>query len=305
MDAMPDVMSRMPDGTPGEAGATPEALLARLDAGARHVATPCGEGTMAWRVWGRGGATPLVLLHGGSGSWRHWARNIEELSADRMVLCPDLPGLGDSAMPPPAESPAPVAALVRAGLAQVLAEVLGADAAYHLCGFSFGALLSGHIAAEAGPALRSVTLVGAGALGLPRQITPLVKVRSETGEARVAAHRHNLASLMFADPARIDPLALAIQEANSVAARFRSRGFASTTSLKDAIARSQAPVALLYGERDAIAWPEIPSRFAALHAVQPEAWTGVIPGAGHWVAYEAAASFNAMLADMLDRRFGG
>ncbi|MDB5374705.1 MAG: Pimeloyl-ACP methyl ester carboxylesterase [Belnapia sp.] len=287
---MHDVLSRVVE--------APAASLARIDGAARRLGTPCGDGEMAWRVWGKG--RPLVLLHGGSGSWRHWARNVEALAVDRMVVCPDLPGLGESAMPPPAESPAPVAALVRQGLAAVI----GADTTYDLCGFSFGSLLAGHIAAEAGPELRSVTLVGAGALGLPRQITPLVKVRSEVGEARVAAHRHNLASLMFADPAAIDPLALAIQEANSVAARFRSRGFASTTSLKDAIARCTAPVALLYGERDAIAWPEVELRFAALREVQPTAWTGVIPGAGHWVAYEAAASFNALLADMLRRRLG-
>ena len=99
-------------------------------------------------------------------------------------------------------------------------------------------------------------------------------MRSEEGEARIAAHRHNLAALMFADPAGIDPLALAVQEGQYPAARFRSRGFASTTSLKDAIARTTAPVALLYGERDAIAWPEVDLRFAALREVQPEAWTG-------------------------------
>ncbi len=279
-------------------------LLARLAASARRIETPCGEGRMVWRLWGEpkggtGPATPLVLLHGGSGSWRHWARNIEPLSRDRLVVCPDLPGLGDSDMPPPAESPAPVAAILRAGLADILGR-----GRYDLCGFSFGALLAGHLAAQADERLRSVTLVGAGALGLPRQITPLRKVRSETGEARLAAHRHNLATLMFADPACIDALALAIQEANTVAARFRSRGFASTTSLKDAIARARAPVALLYGERDAIAFPEIGRRFAALREVQPEAWTGLIPGAGHWVAYEAAESFNAMLGEMLARRLG-
>lgn len=287
---MHDLLSRTPE--------APEALLARIDAAARRIETPCGEGSMVWRVWGDG--PPLVLLHGGSGSWRHWVRNVEPLARGRRVICPDLPGLGESAMPPPAESPAPVAAVVRAGLT----EVLGAGTRYDLCGFSFGALLAGHIAAQAGGELRSVTLVGAGALGLRRQITTLVKVRSEEGEARIAAHRHNLAALMFADPAGIDPLALAVQEANTVAARFRSRGFASTTSLKDAIARTTAPVALLYGEHDAIAWPEVDQRFAALREVQPEAWTGLIPGAGHWVAYEAAAAFNAMLSEMLQRRLG-
>ncbi|MFC7541606.1 alpha/beta fold hydrolase [Siccirubricoccus deserti] len=135
-------------------------------------------------------------------------------------------------------------------------------------------------------------------------MTELVKVRTVEGEARIAAHRHNLASLMFADPAGIDPLALVIQEWNTQHARFRSRGFASTTSLKDAVAKARAPVALLYGERDAIAWPEVELRFVALREVQPEAWTGIIPGAGHWVAYEAAAAFNAMLLDMLARRIG-
>ena len=150
---------------------------------------------MVWRSWGEG--EPLVLLHGGSGSWRHWVRNIGPLSRRRMVVCPDLPGLGESAMPPAAEGPAPIAAVVREGLRQVLGE----GRAYDLCGFSFGALLAGHIAAQAGPELRSVTLVGAGALGLPRPRTELLKVRDKTGEARVAAHRHNLATLMLADPA--------------------------------------------------------------------------------------------------------
>ncbi|WP_149538752.1 alpha/beta fold hydrolase [Siccirubricoccus phaeus] len=279
-----------------------EARLARLDAAAERRETPCGEGSMVWRLWGSPGGPlpPLVLLHGGSGSWRHWIRNIEALSARRLLICPDLPGLGESAMPHPADNPGPVAAEVRAGLTALLGE----GTRYDLCGFSFGALLSGHISAQAGPELRSLTLVGAGALGLPRQVTELVKVRTVQGEARIAAHRHNLASLMFADPAGIDDLALTIQEWNTQHARFRSRGFASTSSLKDAVARARCPVALLYGERDAIAWPEVEKRFVALREVQPEAWTGVIPGAGHWVAYEAANAFNAMLDEMLQRRFG-
>ena len=276
----------------------PEAMLARLEASARRFETPCGDGTMAWHIWGEG--EPLVLLHGGSGSWRHWARNVGPLSQHRMVVCPDIPGLGDSALPPPADSPAPVAAVIRAGIGQVL----GAATRYDLCGFSFGALLSGHVAAQAGAELRSVTLVGAGALGLKRQVTELTRVRSLEGEARIAAHRHNLAALMFADPANIDALSLVIQEWNTRRARFQSRGFASSTSLRDSVAQARCPVALLYGERDAIAWPEVELRFEALRSVQPEAWTGVIPGAGHWVAYEAAETFNAMLLDMLRRRIG-
>jgi pimeloyl-ACP methyl ester carboxylesterase len=288
--------------TPPSPPEAPDAVLAALEARARRHETPCGDGAVVWREWGPpdgGDERPLVLFHGGSGSWRHWVRNIERLSAHRRLLCPDLPGLGQSAMAPRADSPAPIAAVVRAGLASVLG---GAGAPYDLAGFSFGALVAGHVAAEAGPELRSLTLVGAASLGLGRPRTELVTVRDKEGEERVAAHRHNLAVLMFADPARIDGLALRVQELNTGEARFRSRGFAGSALLREAVARARAPVALVYGERDAIAWPEVEARFAALRSVQPDAWTGMVPGAGHWVAYEAAPAFDAMLLDMLDRR---
>lgn len=275
-----------------------EDFLARLERGARRSETPCGEGAMAWREWGDG--EPLVLFHGGSGSWRHWALNIEPLARHRRLVVPDLPGLGESAMPPPVDSPAPIAAILRRGIAQVLGE----GTRYDLCGFSYGALLAGHVSAQAGEELRSVTLVGAGALGVPRQPTELLRVRDKQGEARVDAHKHNLRTLMLWREESIDALALVIQEYNTVNGRFRSRGFAHTTSLKDAVGSATAPVALLYGERDAIAYPEVQKRFAALLEVAPDAWTGVIPGAGHWAAYEAPATFNAMLLEMLRRRVG-
>jgi pimeloyl-ACP methyl ester carboxylesterase len=60
--------------------------------------SPCGVGHMVWHVWGEG--RPLLLLHGGSGSWTHWVRNIDSLvAAGYQVVAPDLPGFGDSAQP--------------------------------------------------------------------------------------------------------------------------------------------------------------------------------------------------------------
>jgi pimeloyl-ACP methyl ester carboxylesterase len=270
--------------------------LARLDAAATRHETPCGDGAMVWRNWGAG--EPLVLLHGGTGSWRHWVRNVEALACDRRVLAPDLPGLGESALPPPVQDPGEIAAIVAAGLDRLL----GVGARYDIAGFSFGALVSGHVAAREGRRLRSVTIVGAGALGVPRQPTPLVKVRDKAGEARVEAHRANLSALMLADPSRIDALALAIQEWNTVHARFKSRGFAHTTSLRDALARAEAPLNAIWGERDAIAWPHVADRVAVIRALRPDANVAVIPGAGHWVAYEAAEQFNTTLDGMLHAR---
>ena len=57
----------------------PAALLASFEARARRVETPCGEGSLVWRIWGDG--PPLVLGHGGQGAWSHWIRNIDALAA--------------------------------------------------------------------------------------------------------------------------------------------------------------------------------------------------------------------------------
>jgi pimeloyl-ACP methyl ester carboxylesterase len=257
--------------------------------------TRCGAGSLVWRAWGSGPA--LVLLHGGSGSWRHWLRNIAFFARDRRVICPDLPGLGDSDMPPEPASPESIAALLRDGLDQVLPP--GGD--YDLAGFSFGALCSGHLAALDGERCRSLTIVGAGALGFVRSPTELVKVRHLEGADRDAANRHNLAELMFADASRIDEVALAMQDLHTRRARFRSRGWANSDSLKQAILRSRAPLGAIYGEQDAIARPHVQLRLDLVREMRAGARTELIPGAGHWVAYEAADAFNAALARVLSR----
>lgn len=68
------------------------AAVGALNRAARKVETPCGDGPMVWRVWGAG--EPLVLLHGGTGSWTHWIRSIPRLSGHYQLWVPDLPGLG-------------------------------------------------------------------------------------------------------------------------------------------------------------------------------------------------------------------
>jgi 2-hydroxy-6-oxonona-2,4-dienedioate hydrolase len=78
-------------------------LIECLRAQATRRETPCGAGATVWHVWGdaRPGQPPVVLFHGGSGSWTHWVRNIQPLvAAGRQVIAADLPGFGDSASPP-------------------------------------------------------------------------------------------------------------------------------------------------------------------------------------------------------------
>ena len=275
--------------------ADPAAFVDALARTARKVRTPCGDGTMVWRVWGAG--EPLVLFHGGSGSWTHWIRNIPELSRHYELWVADIPGLGDSAMPPQPWVPATIADVVVAGLA----EVLPAPARPRLAGFSFGGQVAGLAAARMGERVRSLTLIGVAALGLradPRE--PFAKVRTGMSAAEIAAVYHqNLAVLMFADPGNIDALAIHLQAENIERARFRSRPFAPTDNLARALAEVTAPVSTIWGTRDIIAKPSIESRLEILRRHHPELAVRLIEGAGHWAAYEAADRFNAALLELL------
>jgi 2-hydroxy-6-oxonona-2,4-dienedioate hydrolase len=273
----------------------PQDIVARLNGASRRVETPCGAGTMVWRCWGDG--EPLVLLHGGYGSWTHWLRNIEALAANRTVIAPDLPGLGDSASPPEPISPESLADIIGTGLATVL----GARGPANLVGFSFGGLLSGHVAARHGALVKSLILVGPGGLGPPRgSVATLKRVpKSSTRDEFAAVQRENLGVLMLADSARIDDLAVHLQVENVTRGRVRSPPMGRTDTLRHTLPAIRCRLDAIWGEKDVTLGPNIEQRRALIREAHPNAHVATIPGAGHWVQYEAAAAFNALLAEWL------
>jgi pimeloyl-ACP methyl ester carboxylesterase len=270
-----------------------EAPVRRLDAAARRSESPCGEGSMVWRSWGTGPA--LVLLHGGAGSWRHWVHTVPAFSDQYLVVAPDLPGLGESADPPPSSDMATIAAIVAAGIDKVL----GPQTPYDLVGFSFGASVGGHVSLLHGERVRSLTLLGAGGLVRPRIPMTLERVRDKTGEARVQAHRTNLQRTIIADPACIDDLALAIQEWNVSRTRLDTPALIKLRPLAVSLPQLRIPVNAIWGERDQIAYYTLDDRTAALRVLRPGIEPHIIPSAGHWAAYEAPEAFNTMLAELL------
>jgi 2-hydroxy-6-oxonona-2,4-dienedioate hydrolase len=260
---------------------------------AQRIETPCGAGTMVWRVWGSG--PPLILLHGGYGSWTHWIRNVLVLARRFTVIAPDLPGLGESSTPPEPHTAEGLAAIIVEGLDIVLSK----DAAPHIAGFSFGGVLGGHVAAQLGDRLRALTVVGSNGLGLVRQPTALQRVPAgASAEEALAVHRHNLGALMIADPAKIDELAVYIQSQNAPRGRVRSRRFSRADTLARALPLVKARLDGIWGARDATAYPHLDERARVLRSFQPGARFEVIAGAGHWVQYEAAERFNPLLAEI-------
>jgi pimeloyl-ACP methyl ester carboxylesterase len=271
------------------------AEVGALEARGETRRTPCGAGHMVWHIWGEG--TPLVLLHGGYGSWTHWVRNVEKLGRHYRVLAADIPGLGDSDAPPSPYTADSIAAIVAEGLASLI----GGDEAVHLAGFSFGGLIGGHVADRMGARIKNLVLIGSGGTGIPRQApVELVKWHLRTGEAaQREAHRENLAILMIADPGNIDEFAVDLQVRNAARARTKSRPLSRNPTLLTALPRVTARLSGIWGERDITARGILEDTRLLLQSFQPAARFTVIPEAGHWVQYEAAEAFNATLLNHL------
>jgi 2-hydroxy-6-oxonona-2,4-dienedioate hydrolase len=269
--------------------------LARTGQAARRLEVPCGDGMMVWRRWGEG--EPVVLLHGGSGSWNHWVRNIAALvGAGRQVWIPDLPGFGESARPPGGGDAVAVPAPLEASL-----RVLLGDAAVDLVGFSFGGMVGGLLAAQNPDRVRRLVLVGAPALGIApaRRLVLRAWSHLEAGEAFDAVQRANLATLMLAKPESIDELALAVQALNLPRDRMKMRRISRTDILKRTLPQVRGPVYAIWGAEDALYQGVQEQLEPALRQAPEFQWLRSIPQAGHWVQYEAAGEFNRALSAAL------
>lgn len=261
------------------------ARLQRLDAGGCRT---------AWCRFGDG--PPLVLLHGGHGSWLHWVRNVEALcNAGHEVLLPDMPGFGDSdALAGDAHAEDRLDRLV-AVLEAALDELLGAATPFDLAGFSFGGLVASHLAAGRLRVRRLALLGPAGHGSRRRPRAELQDWRVPDPAVRRAALRHNLEAHLIADASRVDDLALAVHEAACQRTRFRSKEIALAASLPAVLARSRMPVLTLFGEHDVTATPE--DAVPLLVRAGPRRQGAVVPDAGHWVQFEQADAVNRRLGD--------
>jgi len=276
-------------------GETPAACIDRIRADGERRTTPCGDGDVVWHVFGEGPA--LVLIHGGSGSWNHWIRNIPVLARHFRLYLPDLPGHGESAMAPGDVSGPNVAA----PLAEGLDELLASGETYSVAGFSFGGIIGGCLSAREKDRVENLVVCGSNGLGLDRApLSGFKHWRGVEDPAELAdAHRTNLGILMLADPASVDELAVHMQALNVPRARMKSRLIAVTDVLRDKLPQVTARLHGIWGARDAYAAPYMQERIALFRSIQPGCEFRVIPGAGHWVMYEQAAAFNANLLDVL------
>ncbi len=304
------------EGSEGAGTAAAAAELHRLERLAtRHDAVVDGR-RIAWRRLGEG--PPLVLLHGGHGSWLHWVRNLEAWSQAHTVWVPDMPGYGDS---DDAAGPA-LDDLVDA-LAASLESLIGPQTPFALAGFSFGGVVASAWAgrrsqadAASGapidatsnaklngpghPRVGALVLLGSGGHGGSRRPRGPLRAWQDLplhSPPWVDTMRHNLLMHMLHAEASVDALALAVHGRACLGTRFRSKAIARAPGTRAAIDAFGGPVLLIWGEHDITA---VPAEAAALLASpHPGSATQVIGGAGHWVQYEQAEAVNRQVADWL------
>jgi pimeloyl-ACP methyl ester carboxylesterase len=272
--------------------------VSRLEGLATRSVTPAGAGSVVWRSWGEG--LPLVLLHGASGSWTHWIRNILPLAARFRVLVPDMPGFGDSDAPPEPHTADGLADLLAASLDVMLPP----PARFDLAGFSFGGIIGGLVAARLGRRISTLVLLGTGGLGLPPgSPRRLARIESAMSSEEIrGVHRANLLTLMLAGPESADDLAVSLQIENLRRSRFKSGTIPQSDALLRALPAIRARIAAIWGEHDAFIDGRLDECRRVLASAPQDLDLRVIEGAGHWVTYEAADRVNAALFELLARR---
>lgn len=268
---------------------------------AQRVEHPHAAGAVVLHHWVANvpnGQAPVVLFHGGSGSWTHWVRSIGTLTeAGHDVWAVDLPGFGDSA---------PLPGVIDAdGMLPGLAQVLEAQfplQAVRLVGFSFGGMTAGMLAAASPQLVQQLVVVGAPGIGLTDKHPFRLKGwrHLEDAKAQLAHHVFNLGALMLHDASGIDRDTVALHVHNVRRDRLPRRRISSTDILVRSLAQVECPVAAIYGAQDAL-YPGTLDQVEAHMAAAARQWQGLqrVAGAGHWVQYEQPAAFHAVLLPLL------
>jgi 2-hydroxy-6-oxonona-2,4-dienedioate hydrolase len=249
-------------------------------------------GGLSVRTWGKG--EPVVLLHGGMGSWRHWIRNLDALAACFTVHAVDLPGCGDSDSVPRDIPDDDYVTLVEEAVGRI-----GGDRPFGFGGFSFGGILSAMVAARMGARIRKLSLVSPGGFGKTPKPLDLRKIPPDADgiEGVRDVLRHNLKVMMLADPATVTEEAVDLHYTNVRRCRFDGRRFSTGSRMTEMLGRIVCPVQTVWGERDALPHPDVHARVALCREAVPGIRVDIVPGAGHWVQYEAPEPVNRALLD--------
>jgi pimeloyl-ACP methyl ester carboxylesterase len=224
-----------------------------------------------------GAGTPVVLLHGLSGSSRWWSRNVQALAEKHLVAAVDLVGFGHNrrffGLPLFLPSFAETTSLLARWL-----ETFGEPV--HLIGHSMGGQIAIALTSERPDLVRSLILVNAA--GMPFHLDPRPHMRAVP---RPPYGGIGIARVLVPDFFRAGPASVAVASARVVRGDMRDRMHAI-----------RVPTLLVWGEND----PLVPLVYG--EAMQREIAGSrlvVIPGAAHVAMWDRPREFNSIALSFL------
>lgn len=242
-----------------------------------------------------GSGSPLLLLHGGHGSWTHWIANIEALSRVHRVIALDMPGFGGSYRPQPDYTIGQYVAVV----IEVLDSLGIASAA--IAGFSFGSVVAA-AAAHRSRRLTHLVMVNAPGIGpaspdaaaLMKSLTELSLRRGlRTGAIE------SLKRIQLFDHARIDDALVDRMLANVRLTKFVSRELSSVARTEEWLDGIRQPILIFIGREDVHRRFGLAGGLKAIARHAPHAQVHLVERAAHWLQFDRAHLFNSLLADFL------
>jgi pimeloyl-ACP methyl ester carboxylesterase len=255
---------------------------------------PYQDGSVSWHEFGtpRSNALPLILLHGGHGSWEHWIRNTEYLAKYFHVLVPDMPGYGESSL-----FDTQFQSGILDPLLATINSLLGAEQPVNIAGFSFGSYVATHLAIQR-KGINKIALLGTAGHGGPRRPRGellnwrgLYAKQDWDGVSNIM-HK-NLYLHMLSAYDRIDALAIRLHQDACFATRFKSRPISRAGGLAELLQEYGGEVLLICGEHDVTCTPEYLVETLVRGHVNRH--IELVKDAGHWVQYEKADQVNASL----------
>ena len=263
-----------------------------LEIQTQHI--PYQDGLVAWHEFGNPvvNQLPLILLHGGHGSWEHWVRNIDTLAQHFHVFVPDMPGFGESSFFDNQFQSGVIDPMIA-----TMNTLLGEHQDINIAGFSFGGFVAAHLANQR-KHISKLALLGSAGHGGPRrprgELLAWRDVYASGDMPRLGEiMKENLFLQMISTYDRIDAQAIRIHQDACVATRFKSKPIARPGGLAGQLEQYPGPALLIWGEHDLTCTPEY--LIENLVSGRGNRAKELVVDAGHWVQYEKADQINTTL----------
>jgi 2-hydroxy-6-oxonona-2,4-dienedioate hydrolase len=255
---------------------------------------PYRDGFVSWHEFGNpvSDQLPLILLHGGHGSWEHWARNIDTLAQHFHVFVPDMPGFGESSFFDNEFQSGMIDPMIT-----TMNAVLGEYQEVNIAGFSFGGFVATHLANQRKQISKLALLGSAGHGGPRRPRGELLSWREVflSGDMTQLGQimKENLFLQMISNYDRIDTQAIRIHQDACIATRFKSKPIARPGGLSEQLEKYSGSTLFIWGENDITCTPKY--LVEKLVNGRRNRAKELIADAGHWVQYEKADQINTIL----------